>query len=293
MTFVKNCRFWPVLLGLVLAAAVAVFFAAAQSRAPRGELVQIPDLQSPGDRGAYLGIQMEDVAPGSASRLKLGAERGVIVKSVSKGSPAEAARIQPEDVLLEYCGIPVISAAQLSRMIRETPPERTVDLVISRDGKKLNITAKLGEREDSAPEMRSGDSRSFPFDFRAPDGRSFRFRFPEDGDSPQRSPRAAEKPRLGVTVQPLTEQMAEFLGVPGKGNNGVLIMAVAPESPAASVFKAGDVILKIEDAVVATPDALARIVQEKDGKVTISIIRERKEMKVSVELPTQGRGLRL
>ena len=85
--------------------------------------------------GAYLGIQMADVTASNMSQYKLSSERGVIVRSVVKGSPAEAANLQNGDVILEFAGYPVWSSLQLSRLVQETPVGRKVELIVSRDGK--------------------------------------------------------------------------------------------------------------------------------------------------------------
>ena len=102
--------------------------------------------------GAYVGIQMEDVTAENMAKYKLTSETGVIVRSVEKGSPAETARILENDVILEYAGIPVFSASGLVRLVQETPVNRTVNLVVSRDGKKINLAVKIGERQNTRTE---------------------------------------------------------------------------------------------------------------------------------------------
>jgi S1-C subfamily serine protease len=52
--------------------------------------------------GAYLGITMEDVTAVNMSQYKLNSERGVIVRSVQPGSPAEKATLKEKDVLMEF-----------------------------------------------------------------------------------------------------------------------------------------------------------------------------------------------
>ena len=79
------------------------------------------------DTGSYLGIRMEDVTSDNMASYKLDAERGVIVRSVDKGSPAEEASLREKDVILEYDGIPVISSTQLKRLVQETPPGRRAE----------------------------------------------------------------------------------------------------------------------------------------------------------------------
>jgi len=249
--------------------------------------------------GSYLGIQMEDVTSKNMADYKLSTESGVIVKSVEKGSPAESAKLQANDVILEYARTQVISATQMGRLVRETPPGRKVDLLVSRDGKKITLNAEIGKREESVSENRIGEGiEEMPgidgqdertFQFRLPDGRSFNFPRTPDETSTAR-------PRLGVSVQELTDQMAEFMGVPGK--KGVLVMSVESGSAADGKLKAGDVIVRANDKILNDPrDLQSEIARVSEGKVDLKVVRNKAEISVVVNLPEKGssgqRGERL
>jgi serine protease Do len=231
--------------------------------------------------GAYMGITMDDVTADSVARYKLSSETGVIVRSVEKGSPAEAAHLQENDVILEYAGIPVFSTGQLTRLVQETPIDRTVNLVVSRDGKRINLTVKIGQRKGATLADRftvitpNDILRRFEFTF--PDNRVRAFSFT-----------TVPRPQLGVAVEAVTEQMAEFLGVPGK--KGVLVTSVTAGSAAASLLKAGDVILSIDGKAVADPQDLAQALSSKaqGAKVELKVIRDKKEISVTVELSKSG-----
>jgi serine protease Do len=248
-----------ILLLLIAAGAPIVL---AQGRPPK-----ILDL----DNGSYLGIEMEDVTAENMGSYKLSAERGVIVRSVERGSPAEGASLREKDVILEYDGIPVISTTQLARLVRETPPARKVALLISRDGEKLKLTAQIGRRE--------GPEKMFRFPM--PEGGPFTFSFPKgEFFAPGR-----EKPRLGVTLQEVTPQLGEFLGIPGK--KGALITSVQEGSAAASAnLRAGDAIIRADGHVIDDPEDLLRHLDRKaeEGKLELTIVREKKEVTVTVEL---------
>ena len=262
--------------GAILALGMMVSRAEAQSRNP-GMIRILPEMEG---SGAYLGIQMEDVTASNMAEHKLNVERGIIVRSVEKGSPAESAKLQANDVILEYYGIPVISAAQFRRMIRETPPGRMVDLAVSRDGKKLLLTAKLGEQQSPDEALRNLDRN---FYFQGPGGRNYQYRVQPRNVIPMPN-RAPEKPRLGVTLQAVTEQMAEFLGVTGK--QGAMVTAVEPGSPAAGKLRAGDVVVSADGKRVASPEDLSQAVQQTSGKLDLKVIRDKKEIAVSIDLPS-------
>jgi serine protease Do len=266
---------------------------------------------TPEAAGSYLGIEMEDVTADNVANYKLSGERGVIVRSVEKGSPAEAATLQAKDVILEYAATPVFSSAQFARLVRETPVGRKVDLVISREGKKLNLSAKVGQREGDADRIGRSirivpdENEDQGFGFGGPDGRGFRFQIPGGPGNGFAMPRRGfgvstpGKPRLGIELQPLTAQMAEFLGISGK--KGVLVSTVMDNVPAAGKLKAGDVIVRADDRAIENPEDLTQLLANKDSKakVELKIVRNKQEQTIVVELAQpegpakKGRGYRL
>jgi serine protease Do len=251
--------------------------------------------------GAYLGVEMEDVTSANMSKHHLSSERGVIVKSVAKGSPAQAAGVREADVILEYSGIPVLSAAQLVRMVHETPVGRKVDLTVSRAGNKHTLTATVGKRDSplSAGPEAWPDLRSFGyrrpdgiFRFQVPDGRGFGFSVPDLArPAPPPGPPAAGRMRLGVTLQPLTDQMRAFLGAPA--DKGVLVTSVAEGSAASGKLQAGDVIVKAGAEEISEMSELQRVIGRSSGKVELTIIRNKTELAVAVEIAAEAGSFRL
>jgi serine protease Do len=278
---------------MLVAVFLAVFTIAPLAQAQAGREIRV---LTPGADGSYLGVEMEDVTADNMANYKLSGERGVIVRSVEKGSPAEAANLQEKDVILEYAGTPVFSSTQFARLVRETPAGRKVDLVVSRDGKKLNLSAKIGQREAGPAPVGRGievipdRNGAYGFNFGGPEGRTFEFHLPGGEGNAFLMPRgrsfawSSEKPRLGVTLQPLTSQLAEFLGVSGK--KGVLVASVVDNSPAVGKLKAGDVIISADSRTIENPEDLTSLLAAKDSqaKVELKIVRDKKEQTVVVEL---------
>jgi serine protease Do len=287
-------KFCLAIMGLLLCGAMPTSSVFAQNR-------QIQQIQifHDGLEGAFLGIQMEDVTAAKMGEYKLSAERGVIVRSVEKGSPAEAANLQVNDVILEWESVQVWSSTQMVRLVRETPPGRRVGLGISRNGKKMSLSVIVGKREAQGLDGRylralppgpgwevgpgAGDRT---FEFRLP-GRGGPFG-PGMGDA---EPNLEGQPRLGVTVQPLTGQLAEFLSVPGR--QGVLVTSVREGQPAFNKLRAGDVIVRVDGKTVESPEALIRIVQDpRKAKLELTIIRDKQELAVEVPLSESSDGSR-
>ena len=100
---------------------------------------------------------------------------------------------------------------------------------------------------------------------------------PDANPSPQ-------KPRLGITVQPLSDQLGAFLGVPSK--KGILVSSVIDGSPSAGKLKSGDVIISVDGKSVENPDELTSLIRGKsEGTVNLKVIRDKKEISVVVNVP--------
>ena len=253
-----------------------------------------------GGGGARLGVVLEDVRADDVARLKLPEERGAVVKEVVKGSAAEKAGLQADDVILSYQGDRVGSAAQLRRLVRETPGGRKVTIEASRGGASQRLTATLEDADGL--EFSLGDDN---FRFNPPE--SFRFNVPvppippappippmdhlfEDGERGQRfffrdRDRLVEsRPgRLGLTYQEISGQLARYFKV---DDGTLLVTEVEADGPAARAgLRAGDVIVKFNGKAVTDGADLRRTLGESPSgtEVTVTVQRDGHplEMKVS------------
>jgi len=224
------------------------------------------------ERGeVWLGVALEEVTAEKAKELKLAGEYGVIVRDVDEGSPAAKAGVAKGDVIVEFAGEKVRSATQLRRLVRETPPGRTVTLLVNRAGQTKTLSAQPEAREGGSFEM-----RVTPPVPRLPD-----IEIPEFGFWGQ-----ARGARLGISADELTPQLAEYFGV--KQGKGVLVREVVVGSAAEKAgLKAGDVIVAVDGKEVATVSKLRRALAgdtEEKRKVTLTIVRDRREQTLTVEV---------
>jgi serine protease Do len=246
--------------------------------------------------GARLGVVLEDVRAEDVARLKLAEERGALVKEVVKGSAAEKAGLKDGDVILSYQGERVGSAAQLRRLVRETPPGRHVTIEASRGGASQRLTASLEGNDDH--DLRGDDS----FRFHMPD--SFQFNVPVppvppmppippmdqmfgDGDRGRRflfRDRMVEaRPgRLGLSYQELSGQLARYFKVE---DGALLVTEVESDGPAARAgLRAGDVIVKFNGKAVTDGSDLRRTLGEvaSGTDVTVTVQRDGRPLDVKV-----------
>jgi len=271
---------------IAIAISLTLFLVVPQSQAQTTRIIRAFNQDS---SGAFLGIRMTDVTKDNMAQYKLGKIEGVIVSSVVEGSPAESAGIKQDDVLLSFDGEKVRSTLQLSRLVRETPVGREVELTLSRDGKRETRKVQLEEQK----EARAENEQNFlePFFGSTPRG-NFNFEMPERPDRGMVIP-APDRPRLGVMLQPLSDQMAEYLGVPG--GKGALVSSVDEGSVSQGKLRAGDVIVSADGKEVASPEDVIGLVRQKaSGSMDFKVIRDKKQVSVTVQLGDGGgRGFRL
>ena len=78
--------------------------------------------------GGFLGVVPGDVTPDNMKSLGLSEEYGVVLNDVLDDTPAKSAGLQKNDVVIGWNGTRVESAAQLRRLIHETPVGRSVKI---------------------------------------------------------------------------------------------------------------------------------------------------------------------
>lgn len=103
------------------------------------------------DRGqvtrAYLGVRLDSrFNAAQAAEIGLPRPTGARVSGLTPGSPAEAAKIMPGDVILQINDVRVEDDDHLVNMISVLPVGKEVELLIFRDGKAARLKLKVGDR---------------------------------------------------------------------------------------------------------------------------------------------------
>ena len=219
--------------------------------------------------GSFLGVELAEINGEMVQRLKLREEHGALIEGVTSGSSAAAAGLQKNDVIVKWDGVPIESARELSRHIRETPAGRAIRLGVVRDGHEIEINVKMGERAALLNSLRVNHP--------APVAR-VRIR-PEVVRE-----HVSDRGHLGVQLQSMTEQLAEYFGLSKR--TGALVVFVFADSPAAKAgLKAGDVILNAGGDAVENPMDLLRVLTAKpEGSLEFRILRDKQEKTLTVQI---------
>jgi len=189
----------------------------------------LPELLEKGKvtRG-WLGVLIQKVTPDIAESMGLKEPNGALVADVAKGGPAEEAGIKVGDVIVEFDGHPIKESNELPWLVARTPVGKLAKVKVIRNKKTETITVKIGELKEG--EVAVG---------------------PEGGEED-----------LGLTVQTLTPDVAESLGI-GEDVKGVVVTNVEPSSPADEAgLRRGDVILEVNRTPVPDLSSYRRALRE-------------------------------
>jgi serine protease Do len=199
----------------------------------------LPQLRGKGKvtRG-FLGVLIQKVTPEIAESLGMDKGYGALVANVSKDGPADKAGVKVGDVIVEFDGKEVKDSSDLPIIVARTPVEKRARMKVLRDKREVTLTVTVGELKDE--EVVAS---------------------------------APEKGELGLTVQRLTPQMAESLGL--DKTEGVVVTAVEPGSAADEAgIRRGDVILEIDRKAIRNLDEYKKSVGAiRKGRGVLFLVR--------------------
>jgi Do/DeqQ family serine protease len=189
-----------------------------------------------------LGVTVQGVTGDLAAGLGLDKAEGAIVSDVTPDGAAAKAGIKQGDVILGYQGRPVIDTNAFRNEIAATKPGSTVTLKVLRDGKTIEVKPTLEEMTAAR-----GGSRSL------------------DGEREGSG-------RYGMTVEPITPELARQLNL-DRDIRGVVITNVDPSGAAASAgLREGDVIQQVNGEKVDDAGDVRDALNDVSGKPSVLLI---------------------
>jgi len=212
------------------------------------------DLRKDGHvRRAQLGVSIQPVTSDLAESLGLKEVGGAIVSSVAPGSAADHAGVKRGDIFKSFNGHGVQDINSLRNRVAETAPGSSAAMVIVRDGSERNVTVKLDEAGASKSARREADETS------------------------------GDKAALGVSVAPLTAELAARAGLQ-KDARGLVVQEVSPDGRAAKAgIEQGDIIQEVNRQPVQSVDELrAAIRRTPDRPALLLVHRGEQDLFVTV-----------
>lgn len=233
---------------------------------------------------SYLGIGVADLSNDRVQALKLKDDHGVEITQIDQDAPAGKAGLKQNDVIVGFNGTPVESAEQFKRLMRETPPGRTIALDIMRDGQQQTVKVQLADRKKFESSMWPREPHDFAFAVPA---------VPPVPPMPAMPafPRTWEQTIVrarttsGVTLESLSPQLGDYFGV--KDGEGMLVRSVQKGSAAESAgLRAGDVIVRAGDQKITDSSDWNEALRGARGeKISVVIMRDKKEQTLSMSVP--------
>ncbi|HKV73063.1 MAG TPA: trypsin-like peptidase domain-containing protein [Gemmatimonadales bacterium] len=216
---------------------------------------------------AALGIAINDASATDAAYVGLKEIRGVKVEDLPDDSPAKAAGIEPGDVIIAVDGKQMDYTSQLQQDIGFRRPGEVVKVTVARKGGiTKTFSIKLTELKDAPQVAAKGN----------------------DSDNDTAPDKGAAISPLGITVQPLTADMADQLNLEST-MKGLVVTQVEPNGPAWEVLSDGtrgappDIILSVEGKPVRTESELRTALHDAGNGAIVTL---------RVFTPTQSGGVR-
>jgi Do/DeqQ family serine protease len=201
-------------------------------------------------RRGMLGINIQNLTEDTAQALDLKEKSGILVSGVKPGSAAEKAGIKRGDIITAINSEKIEDSNVLRNKVAGTLPGTEIQLTVVRDGKELDLTAKLDEFNNSDSKKTGRDS----------------------GEDEDNSGPASQTGKLGLGLQPVTPQIAKQLGL-DSDSEGLAVTDVDPNGPAAEAgIDRGDVILEVNRKAVNSVAELKSALGSAEGKPVLLLI---------------------
>lgn len=189
-----------------------------------------------------LGIIIQPLTTELAESFEFEGDEGILVAQVNPGSPAANAGMQAGDIITEFAGEPIAEIGDFRNKVALTAPGSRRELNVIRDGEELELAIIVGE-QPVEPQRGQDDSNS-----------------------------AQE---LGLTVNPITSEIGERLGV--DPSIGVVVTDVAPGSIGAMAgIQPMTIILEVNQREISGPQEFQREIAaaQPDRRALLLIIAE-------------------
>ena len=199
---------------------------------------------------AKLGVTIQEVNQAFADSFGLDTPEGALIANVERGGPADKAGLKAGDVVRRVNGQPIVASGDLPATIALTRPGEKVTLDVWRDGKLVQVNARLGSTSDKVADL-----------------------------EPDETERADSSAKLGLALRPLEPVEKRRSGI----NQGLVIEDAAPAVTDAGV-RPGDVLLSVNGRPVSTVEQVRDVVRKSKKSVALLIQRGNDKIFIPVRI---------
>jgi serine protease Do len=192
-------------------------------------------------RRSRLGVTIQPVTADIARSMNLASVKGALINGVEPGSPADNAGLKTGDVITKFNGEAVESSNELRNHVAATAPGSKASVTIVRQGRTEDVPVQLAKLESRSARGRTGETGT------------------DEG--------------LGVTVEPLTPQLADRLQVP-RDTDGLVVTDIDPDGRAADAgLREGDVIRQVDGKPVRSAAELRSALSGKADRPAMVLVQ--------------------
>ena len=171
----------------------------------------------------WLGVMIQEINKDLAESFGLERPQGALVAKVVEGSPASKDGILEGDVIIQFNDKSIERSSELPHFVGRVRPGEDARLTIMRGGREMSLNITIEE-------------------------------LPEAGQRKVLVDNKAKTDRLGLVVQELTSEQLNRLGI----KEGVVVVEVKANAIQSGI-REGDVITRLNNLPVKTPDSLDKI----------------------------------
>lgn len=214
----------------------------------------------------YIGVMLQDLTPDLAKQFGLASSAGAIVGNITPDSPGAKAGLKSGDIITAIDGKKVQNSDDLTMDVISHAPGSTVTLDVNRNGQSTTVKVTLGQRPggvnwEQGKEQNNGNQPG-----------------QDNGDNSSATVR-------GISVEPLTPDIAQQVGVPAS-TKGVVVNNVDQSSPAADApLQQGSIIVAVDRHPVASVTDFRRLMNAAEGKPVLLTINNGGQVTFAVVQP--------
>jgi len=193
----------------------------------------------------WLGVMIQEISGELAESFNMSRPEGALVAEIMKDSPAASSGIEVGDIILSFNGHKIVHSSDLPPVVGRAPIDVDSNMLILRNGKKMNLKIKIGE-------------------------------LPEDDNVIAKVNKTEtierKSNKLKIDLTPVPDKVAKTLATAKKG---VYVKKVTAGPAQDAGVRNGDVILRFNYQEIKSVEHLEELLESIANNVTVAILIQR------------------